>query len=82
VDKPEPPKWPANVTLADAVLGARPVWFDGSWFDTPVYDRARLPAGAHLSGPIVVEEAGATTIVPPHWSTAVLEYGELLLERN
>ena len=82
VDKPEPPKWPANVTLADAVLGARPVWFDGSWFDTPVYDRARLPAGARLSGPIVVEEAGATTIVPPHWSAAVLEYGELMLERS
>ena len=47
--------------------------------ETPVFDRARLPAGAQFLGPAVVEEAGATTIVPPGWSAAVLEYGEMLL---
>jgi N-methylhydantoinase A len=69
-------------SIADAALGPRPVWFDGEWFDTPVYDRARLPAQARLSGPLVVEEGGATTIVPPHWSVVVLDHGELLLERT
>jgi N-methylhydantoinase A len=82
VDKPEPPPWPAAGTLADAALGRRPVWFDGAWHATPVYDRARLPAAAQFAGPAVIEEAGATTVVPPSWSAAVLEYGELLLERN
>ena len=82
VDKPEPPFWPTGGTIADAALGTRPVWFDGEWFDTPVYDRARLPAQARLSGPLVVEEGGATTIVPPHWSAVVLDHGELLLERT
>jgi len=82
VDKPEPPPWRTAGTLADAALGPRPVWFDGAWHATPVYNRGRLPAEARFTGPAVIEEGGATTVVPPSWSAAVLEYGELLLERN
>lgn len=81
VDKPEPPPWPSGGTLADASLGARRVWFDGAWLDTPVYDRTRLPAAVHFAGPTVIEEGGATTIVPPGWRGRVLAHGELLLER-
>jgi len=75
------PLWPTTGSLAQAALGSRTVWFDGAWHDTPVYDRSRLPAGARFTGPAVVEEGGATTIVPPAWAATVLEYGELLLER-
>ena len=82
VDKPEPPPWPTDFTLAEAALDARQVWFDGAWLDTPVYDRARLPANLRMSGPLVFEEGGATTIVPPRWSAVVLDHGELLLERD
>jgi N-methylhydantoinase A len=81
VDKPSLPLWPTTGSLAQAALGSRTVWFDGAWHDTPVYDRSRLPAGARFTGPAVVEEGGATTIVPPAWAATVLEYGELLLER-
>jgi N-methylhydantoinase A len=82
VDKPEPPLWPRVGVLADAALGCRRTWFDGAWMETPVYDRARMPAEARFAGPVVVEEGGATTIVPPGWSGSVLDHGELLLERN
>ncbi len=82
VDKPSLPPWPSGGSVADAVLRPRSVWFDGIWHDTPVYDRARLPAAARFAGPAVIEEGGATTIVPPGWCCTVLEYGELLLERN
>jgi N-methylhydantoinase A len=82
VDKPEAPRWPDQGALQDARLGSRRVWFDGEWLDTPVYDRARMPAGARFLGPVVAEEDGATTVVLPHWSGTVLEFGELLLERN
>jgi N-methylhydantoinase A len=82
VDKPELPLWRGAGSFADAMPGTRNVWFDGAWHDTPVYHRARLPAGALFAGPAVVEEGGATTIVPPCWSVTVLDYGELLLERD
>ncbi len=82
VDKPEPPPWPSGGKLSDATLASRRVWFDGAWIDTPVYDRDRLPAAAHLSGPAVIDENGSTTVVPPTWSATVLEHGDLLLERN
>jgi N-methylhydantoinase A len=82
VDKPNLPLWPNVGSVSDAGLGLRSVWFDGGWHDTPVYDRTRLPAAARFTGPAVVEESGATTVVPPGWSTTVLEFGELLLERN
>jgi len=82
VDKPSLPPWPAGGSVANAALRPRSVWFDGIWHDTPVYDRARLPAEARFAGPAVIEEGGATTIVPPGWCCSVLEYGELLLERN
>jgi N-methylhydantoinase A len=82
MDKPEPPPWPSNGVVADAALGPRPVWFDGGWVDTPVYERSRLPAAAVLPGPAVIDESGSTTIVPPAWSARVLDHGDLLLERN
>jgi N-methylhydantoinase A len=82
VDKPEPPLWPRVGVLTDAALGCRRIWFDGAWMETPVYDRTRMPAEARFAGPVVVEEGGATTIVPPGWSGSVLDHGELLLERN
>ena len=81
VDKPNLPLWPKVGSVAHAVLGSRSVWFDGAWHDTPVHDRTRLPAGARFAGPAVVEEGGATTIIPPGWSATVLDHGELLLER-
>ena len=42
----------------------------------------RLPAGGRLAGPAVIEEGGATTVVPPGWRIAVLETGDLLMERE
>ncbi|MGO4833607.1 hydantoinase/oxoprolinase family protein, partial [Rhizobiaceae sp. 2RAB30] len=33
-------------TLAGALRGRRPVWFEGVWHDTPVYDRENLPLDA------------------------------------
>ena len=33
--------------------------------EVPVYDRYRLPPGAQLAGPAIVEEREATTVVGP-----------------
>ena len=54
----------------------------GAFHDTPVLDRSRLPAGAALAGPAILEEEGATTVVPPEWVLRVLDSGDLMLERG
>ena len=48
---------------------------------TPVYDRATLPAGVIFSGPALVSEAVATTIVEPGWQARCTHQGNLILEK-
>ncbi|MGB6118633.1 MAG: hydantoinase/oxoprolinase family protein [Mesorhizobium sp.] len=52
-------------SLAGALIETRPVWFDGVWIDTPVYDRERLPADARIEGPAILEQLDATTVIEP-----------------
>jgi N-methylhydantoinase A len=68
--------------LASALDERRPVWFDGRAHDCPVWDRDRLPDGAELHGPAIVEEFGATTVVPPGWRGAMDSHGNLRFERE
>jgi len=52
----------------------RDVFFDGQWFDTPVYERSRLPVGVELSGPAVIDQLDSTTIVPPGTQATIDEW--------
>jgi N-methylhydantoinase A len=67
--------------LDAALVERRPVRFDGAVHDCPVWERERLPADAELRGPAIVEEFGATTVVPPGWRGALDAHGNLRLER-
>ena len=49
--------------------------------DTPLYDREALVPGATLSGPAIIQETNATTIVEPGWRATVDAYRNLILER-
>ena len=80
--KPAFGAWDVRGDVAGARIGTRPVFFAGKYHDTPVLDRSRLPCGAALSGPAIVEEDGSTTVVPPAWDLRLLESGDLLLERG
>jgi N-methylhydantoinase A len=56
-------------------LARRPVVFDeADAVDTPVYDRAALPAGCRLDGPAVVQQLDSTIVVPPGVTAAVDEH--------
>jgi N-methylhydantoinase A len=72
----------AGVALEGALVERRPVWFGGRPHDCPVWDRDRLPEGARLSGPAIVEEFGATTVVPPGWRGAMDALGNIRFERE
>ena len=80
--KPAFGAWNVPGDVAGARLETRPVFFAGRFHDTPVLDRSRLPAGASLAGPAIMEEEGATTVVPPGWHFRVLDSGDLMLERG
>ena len=67
---------------ADALKEMRPVYFDGEFVDTPVYDRARLAPGAQLAGPAVIEEYDSTALLFPGWSAAVDDYENLTFTRS
>ena len=45
--------------------------------EAAVYERDRLPPGAELTGPLIVEEATATTLVHPGQTLRVDDYGFL-----
>ena len=70
----------AAVAVDDALVERRPVRFGGDVLDCPVWERDRLPEGARLAGPAIVEEFGATTVLPPGWTAALDEHGNLRLE--
>ena len=75
VDKPVVDFAPAG--SSDPVIERRPVWF-GEWCETPVVDRERLAGGWRAEGPVIVEEAGGTTVAPPGWTVEVDPSGALM----
>ncbi|HEX2884995.1 hydantoinase/oxoprolinase family protein [Vineibacter terrae] len=48
-------------------------------FDTAFYRRANLPVGTALSGPAIILQLDATTVVPPNWSFTADPHGNLIL---
>ncbi len=68
----------------EAKKGYRPAYFssDAEPNETAVYDRYALESGFVVSGPAIVEEEEATTIVPPNWRLKVHGSGSLILSRT
>lgn len=79
IERPDIPKLAARGASTPARKSVRPVYFDGAFRDTPVYDRAVLPAGFRLEGPAVVEEFGSTTVVFPAQHLDVDPHGILIV---
>jgi N-methylhydantoinase A len=51
--------------MAAARIGERAVYFDGGWQQTPIYQREKLPAGAAIVGPAIVQQLDSTTVIDP-----------------
>ena len=64
-----------------ARTATRAVWFDGREAECAAYDRARLRPGDRLTGPAIVEEFGATTVVFPGQRIEVDCFGNMILTR-
>jgi 5-oxoprolinase (ATP-hydrolysing) len=72
---------PAHQEQRSKPIARRKMWCVDQWRDVPVYARAHLPAGKRVTGPALIVEPNATTIVEPGWRAAVHETGTLLLTR-
>ena len=58
-----------------------PCWFEPQApHQTPRFDRDRLPAGARIAGPAVVEDAWSTIIVPPGYILHADKMGHLWIK--
>jgi N-methylhydantoinase A len=71
----------ATGALEDAQVAERPAYF-GRFVPTAIYERARLPLGAGLAGPAIVEQTDTTTVIPPGVTARVDPVGNLRLRRD
>ncbi len=79
IERPSLPKLAPRPGGPLAPKSHRKVFFDGGFRDTPIYDRATLPAGHQLAGPAVIEEFGSTTVVFPGQTLEVDPHGIMIL---
>jgi N-methylhydantoinase A len=79
---PEQP--PGTRTAAEARKPDRAAYFPetGGYVPCAIYDRARLPVGATIEGPAIVEEPESTTVLPPgaraeidRWANLIVDFG-------
>jgi N-methylhydantoinase A len=82
MSKPILPEWISGGSLDGAETGRRDVLFNGAFLPTPIYERTRINAGAEFSGPAIIEESGAVTVLPPGWRCAVDRLGVLILTKE
>ncbi|MEZ5096712.1 MAG: hydantoinase/oxoprolinase family protein [Nocardioides sp.] len=68
---------------ASTPTGIRPVCFEPAdgYVDTPLVWRPDLPAGARLTGPVIVEEYGATVPIHPGFQARVDPWLNLVVTR-
>jgi N-methylhydantoinase A len=76
-----PPLPAGRGTARSARTGERRAYFAeaGGWGDCPTYDRERLPAGAVLSGPAIVEQLDATAVILPGQLARVDRVGNVVV---
>jgi N-methylhydantoinase A len=82
VDKLKPEKMPTTgAGLEGAVKDCRPVdYVEAGIHPATIYDGERLEPGMSFTGPAIIEESGATTVVPPGYPCRVDDYGNYQIQ--
>ena len=76
-----PPPSPRGIE--GAIKGRRRIHLpEGDSAHAILYERDQLEIGALVSGPAIVEQLDATTVIPPGWSGSVDGFRNLILRRE
>ena len=67
---------------APIVIDRVKIFTDATEHDAPVYDRAELRAGDTISGPTLIREQNATTVIEPGWTATVTAQDHMILRRT
>ena len=73
------PKAARAATLEGASIGERAIYAGGRWQRAQVFDRLKLPLGAALEGPAIVQQIDATSVIEPGAAARVDAIGNLLI---
>ena len=71
----------ADASLQAAARGTRDVWF-GGWHRATIHDRLKLPIGAEIPGPAILEQPDATTVIDPGLIARVDRLGNVIVTRQ
>jgi N-methylhydantoinase A len=75
----EAPLAVAGSDVKDAVLETRKAYFNGSWHETPHYDRGKLGVGARVDGPAIIRQYDTTTVLLPGHYAEIDPHGNILI---
>ncbi len=76
---PQPVFANAAAGTGDPSKGSRRVYFSGDWYDAAIIDGQRLNRGQSVEGPAVIEYEDACAVLPPHSSSVVDEFSNLVV---
>ncbi|WP_294297112.1 hydantoinase B/oxoprolinase family protein [uncultured Sphingomonas sp.] len=74
-----PPALPPRAGPTPPPIAHVAIWTGAAEHTAPVHDRTELRPGDRITGPALIREAIATTMVEPGWALAVGTGGELVL---
>lgn len=59
----------------------RDAWFDSAngFVSTPVYDRMKLPVGARIEGPAIIEQSDSATLIEPGAYVTIDQFGNIVI---
>jgi N-methylhydantoinase A len=82
VKKPKLNRIKRDTTLKQAKIETREVYYEDprGWLATNVYQRELLPLGEVISGPAIIEEKAAATVIYQGQSLQVDDFGNLIIE--
>jgi 5-oxoprolinase (ATP-hydrolysing) len=75
------PEIPHRADAPLAAIDQAEIFTSGTAHTAPVYDRKSLCAGDQITGPALLREANATTIIEPGWAATVSAQNHLILKR-
>ncbi|MCM3766211.1 hydantoinase/oxoprolinase family protein [Neobacillus niacini] len=67
-------------TIEEAKKSSREVYFNGRFYNTPIYDKNRFPLNQVIEGPAIFGQEDTTIILEPDMSAYVDDLGNLIME--